>query len=118
MPFIPSSYRAPKWLLGKHSETIIPSLFRQVEGVSYQRERIFTLDGDFLDLDWSCKGNRSLAILSHGLEGSSSSSYILGMVKALNETGFDTVAWNFRSCSGELNLQKKFYHAGNSEDLE
>lgn len=118
MPLIPSSYEAPKWLLGKHSETILPSLFRQVEGVSYARERIPTPDGDFLDLDWSVKGAGRLVILSHGLEGSTSSPYILGMVKMLNQEGWDAAAWNFRGCSGELNLRKRFYHAGSTEDLD
>ncbi|MES2199559.1 MAG: alpha/beta fold hydrolase [Chlamydiota bacterium] len=118
MPLIPSSYTAPKWLLGKHSETILPSLFRQVEGVIYIRERIPTPDGDFLDLDWSGKGGGRLAILSHGLEGSTFSPYILGMVKTLNEDGWDTAAWNLRGCSGELNLRRRFYHAGSTEDLD
>jgi predicted alpha/beta-fold hydrolase len=118
MPLIHSSYEAPKWLLGKHSETILPSRFRQVEGVTYIRERISTPDKDFLDLDWSTKGGDHLAILSHGLEGSTSSSYILGMVKALNAEGWDAVAWNLRGCSGETNLRKRFYHAGSSEDLD
>lgn len=118
MPLIPSSYKAPKWLLGKHSETVLPSLFRQVEGVNYIRERIPTFDGDFLDLDWSGKGGSRLAVLSHGLEGSTRSPYILGMVKTLNENGWDTAAWNFRGCSGELNLRRRFYHAGSTEDLD
>jgi uncharacterized protein len=117
MPLIQSSYKAPKWLLGKHSETVLPSLFRQVDGVIYTRERINTKDRDFLDLDWSIKGGRSLAIISHGLEGSTSSPYVLGMVKTLNKNGWDTVAWNFRGCSGELNLKESFYHAGSTEDL-
>lgn len=119
MPLIDSSYKAPKWILGKHSETIIPSLFRQVEGVRYVRERIPTEDGDFLDLDWSYKkGSSRLAILTHGLEGSTSSSYILGMVKKLNDEGWNVLAWNFRSCSGELNRKIHLYHAGSTGDLD
>lgn len=118
MPLIPSSYKAPRWVPGKHSETVLPSLFREVEGVCYTRERILTPDGDFLDLDWSCGGCRRVAILSHGLEGSTFSSYVLGMVKVLNAAGWDTVAWNLRGCSGELNLQRQFYHAGSTEDLD
>jgi predicted alpha/beta-fold hydrolase len=93
-------------------------LFRRVKGVLYTRERIFTQDGDFLDLDWSRQGGRSLAIIGHGLEGCSTQSYILGMVQALNQAGWDTLSWNFRGCSGELNYSAGLYHAGSFEDLQ
>lgn len=121
MPVIASNYKAPKWLLGRHFETIIPSFFRKVEGVSYQRERITTPDDDFLDLDWSVKGNNRIALISHGMVGNSSRPYVLGMVKHLNEqskeSAWDTVSWNCRSCSEDANLQKHFFHAGSFEDI-
>lgn len=121
MPLISESdHQSPFFLLNGHFQTIIPSLFRRVKGVQYQRERIRTPDDDFLDLDWSKSGHQAdrLAILSHGLEGDSSRQYILGMVKALNAQGWDALAWNFRSCSGEPNSQLRFYHSGATEDLE
>lgn len=101
-----------------HYQSIYPSLFRKVTGVQYQRERIDTPDGDFLDLDWSRIGRRKVAILSHGLEGDSNRHYILGQVKALNARGWDACAWNFRGCSGESNRTLKFYHSGATYDLE
>jgi uncharacterized protein len=60
----------------------------------------------------------SLIILSHGLEGDTSRQYITGMVKNFNAHGFDCLAWNFRSCSGEMNQTKRFYHSGATDDLE
>jgi len=117
MPLLPSSYKAPLWIPGGHAETIIPNLFRSVEGIHYTRERIATQDGDFIDLDWSCKGHARLAILAHGLEGNTERPYMLGMVKTLNAAGWDTLSWNFRSCSGESNKVAQLYHAGSSEDL-
>ncbi len=98
-------------------QTILPA-FRKVRGVHYDRERIATFDHDFLDLDWSRVGSSRLVILSHGLEGNTFQQYILGMVKALNQEGWDALAWNFRSCSGELNNKVRFYNAGNTEDLD
>lgn len=125
MPLVTdSSHTPPFYLFNGHLQTIIPSLFRRVKGVEYQRERIATPDQDFLDVDWSSAPNplpeagKRLAILSHGLEGDSRRSYILGMVRALNAHGWDALAWNYRGCSGEPNCQPRFYHSGATDDLE
>ena len=116
MPIVPSSYRAPFGFGNGHIQTIYAH-FRQVRGVSYKRERIQTPDGDFLDLDWSAKGARRLAILSHGLEGSTERHYVLGMIRALNRRGWDALAWNYRGCSGEPNRLLRWYHSGDTGDL-
>lgn len=118
MPILPSKHKAPFYLFNGHIQTIIPSLFRQVDGVTYYRERLVTPDDDFIDLDWSHAGSKSLAILSHGLEGDSHRPYIMGMVKVLNERGVDALAWNYRSCSGEPNKLLRSYHLGASDDLD
>ncbi|SKB58467.1 YheT family hydrolase [Dyadobacter psychrophilus] len=112
---------SPYWLPNGHFQSIYPALFRKVRGVDYQRERIVTPDEDFLDLDWSYANNpesRKLVILSHGLEGNSTRQYILGMVRLLNQHGFDCLAWNFRGCGGEMNKTARFYHSGATEDLD
>ncbi len=96
---------------------MFPSLFRRVRSVHYQRERIETPDGDFLDLDWSRNGSSRLVILLHGLEGDSTRAYMLGMAKALNNAGWDAASLNFRGCSGECNRRLGFYHSGETEDL-
>lgn len=110
-------YKSPPLLSNGHIQTVFSSLFRKVENPSYDRERIDTEDGDFLDLDWARDGNRRVAIVSHGLEGSSGRNYVTGMVRALKKGGWDSVAWNFRSCSGETNRLLKMYHSGASYDL-
>jgi len=139
MPLVePSDYRPPRWLRGAHAQTIYPALFRKVAGVTYRRERLTLPDGDFLDLDWAVGSRQSsvdsrqlnhastddyrlttddLVILSHGLEGDSTRQYILGMVRLLNHHRFDCLAWNYRSCSGEMNLTQRFYHSGATDDL-
>jgi uncharacterized protein len=119
MPLIPwSTYKAPLLFRNRDLQTIFPSLFRRVKGVSYRRQRINTPDGDFLDLDWSEIGARRLAIVSHGLEGNSERSYVLGMTRAFNRRGWDALAWNMRGCSGEPNRLLRSYHSGATEDLE
>lgn len=116
-----AAYRAPFFLrsvfLGGHLQTVAPHLFRKVRGVAYERCRVLTPDRDFLDLDWLCRGSDRAAILTHGLEGSSRSSYMLGMARALSAAGWDVLAWNMRSCSGELNRLPSWYHPGLSDDL-
>ena len=118
MPLIKSSYRAPFWLKNGHLATIIPSSFRNVTGVHYERERIDTLDNDFLDLDWIKNESDQLVVISHGLEGSSDRPYVKGMAKYFSEHGWDALAWNCRSCSGEINKTSRFYHHGATDDLE
>lgn len=118
MPIIPSTdYRPPFYLFGKHLQTIFPSALRSVRGVVYQRERIGTPDGDFLDLDWARNGNGRLAVVSHGLEGNSTRPYVLGAVRALGRRRWDALAWNFRGCGGEPNRTLRLYHSGATEDL-
>lgn len=119
MPIIsPSQYHPPLFYGNGHLQTILPALLRRVDGVHYRRERIDTPDGDFLDLDWSQVGARRLVVLSHGLEGSADRSYIRGMARALNDHGWDVLAWNYRGCSGEPNRTLRFYHSGATDDLD
>lgn len=119
MPLVPSSsYQAPPFFRSGDLQTMFPGLFRRVKGVCYRRERISTGDGDFLDLDWSETGAARLVVISHGLEGNSQRSYVLGMIRAFNRRGWDALAWNMRGCSGVPNRLVQFYHSGATEDLE
>lgn len=119
MPLIKhSQYKAPAHLFNGHIETIIPSTFRKIEGIAYQRERIELADGDFLDLDWLNSSSRKLMIFSHGLEGSSERHYSKGMAKYFFQRGWDAMVWNCRGCSGEMNRLPRFYHHGATEDLQ
>jgi predicted alpha/beta-fold hydrolase len=104
-------------MINRHFETVIPSLKRKILGVVYERERIDTPDDDFLDIDWIKSGNDKLLVISHGLEGSSDRHYALGLAKLFNQNGWDIMAWNNRTCSGEMNRQRIMYHHGASYDL-
>jgi predicted alpha/beta-fold hydrolase len=118
MPFLQhSSYQKPFYLFNGHWETIVPSAFRKIKGVTYQRERLELNDGDFLDLDWLKSTSDKLVIISHGLEGNSERHYAKGMAKYFFQQGWDALAWNCRGCSGEMNRLPRFYHHGATEDL-
>lgn len=118
MPLLDSTYRAPRGFGNGHIQTIFPALFRRVPVITRRRERVTTPDGDFLDLDWHTEAARTrLAVLSHGLEGDATNTYIQGMAHALVRAGWDVLAWNFRGCSGEPNRLLRSYHSGATEDL-
>ncbi len=119
MPFIErSSYKAPFLLNNGHLQTILPAFLRKSGGSLYQRERIFTPDDDFLDIDWAKIGSGKIAIISHGLEGNSYRHYVIAMAAMLNKNGWDALAWNYRGCSGETNRQLRMYHNGSTDDLD
>jgi uncharacterized protein len=118
MPLVQSTYKAPFYLFNSHAETIVPSMFRKVKDVTYERERLKLPDNDFVDLDWVKIGSNKVVIISHGLEGNSERHYSKGMAKYFAANGWDALAWNCRSCSGEMNHLPRFYHHGDAHDLK
>jgi len=91
--------------------------FRHVRRPNYRRERIRTPDSDFIDLDLIENRLDRVAILLHGLEGSTDRPYMRGMSLALSDEGWDICAVNFRGCSGHTNLLASSYHSGATYDL-
>src|SRR5258705_895075 len=99
-----TEFRPAWWARNRHVKTIWAPLFRR-QRVALRRERVETSDGDFVDLDWldGAHGRDApLVLVLHGLEGSSQSHYVLGVLTGARERGWRGVALNFRSCSGEL----------------
>jgi uncharacterized protein len=103
------SFHAPAWIRGAHAQTIGGRLLRKTGGVSFQKERIETPDGDFLDLEYASVDGYALApdapvvLKLHGLEGSAHSGYSVELARALAQRGVRSVGLNFRSCGGEMN---------------
>lgn len=119
MPIISqSSYKPPVMFQNGHIQTIYPYLFRKVQTQEGKDIRIDTHDQDFLDLNLSTVNSKKVAILTHGMEGSTNAIYIKGMQKKLNDHGIDVVSWNMRSCGEEMNKQVRYYHGGATDDLE
>jgi predicted alpha/beta-fold hydrolase len=148
MPIVKSKYKAQFFLKSPHVQTILGfflSKFRVIASnlastqlfgknkiqIKKYRERIFTTDEDFLDLDWITEdheddenaeiedcGQSRLVIICHGLEASSQGAFEQCLAKTLYKEGFDIVLVNYRGCSGEPNKLLKSYHSGKSEDLK
>jgi len=117
-----NDYKPPFLLRNNYINTLYPYFFRKFEPIKYHRKRVHTVDNDFFDVDFSLLKNpphqpRKLAIIIHGLEGSSHSQYMKGHTIALNNAQYDVAAINFRSCSGQINITKRLYHSGFTEDL-
>ena len=117
MPILKSTFLPSLPFRNGHFNTIYRPFFMK-EGHNYKRKRINTWDNDFIDLDFSKVNSNKIVILIHGLEGSSESKYILSASKELNQSGYDTVSFNLRGCSGEDNNLLATYHSGKTEDLE
>jgi len=113
-------YAAPSWLPGGHAQTIWPIL-RKDAPPPYRRERWETPDGDFIDVDWldaTQAADAPLAVLFHGLEGSSASHYAGALMRALAQRGWCGAVPHFRGCSGEPNRLPRAYHSGDSAEID
>ena len=94
--------------------------------VSFRRETLETPDGDELIID-HVDGPAASPILVavHGLEGSSYSVYVQGILSLAAGRGWRGVAMNFRSCARDPedlsrmipNRRPRLYHSGETEDL-
>lgn len=116
MPIIESTYKPSILFKNTHLNTIYKTLFYNRK-IQYKRERIETPDKDFIDLDFSSVNSKILVIAMHGLEGSSNSKYIRSVINHLNSQNIDSVAVNFRGCSGEDNKHLYSYNSGKTDDL-
>jgi predicted alpha/beta-fold hydrolase len=112
-------YRAPKWLLGGHAQTIHPFLLRRPK-VSYRRERIETPEGLFWDLDWmdppvaadaATRSPRPLVVLFHGLEGGPESHYARALMVHLASIGWRGVVPHLRG-------HPRAHHLGDYREIE
>jgi predicted alpha/beta-fold hydrolase len=114
-----AQYRAPLWLPGGHLQTIYPAALARRAAVDYRRERWDTPDGDFIDVDFvDGKAGRPLLVLFHGMEGSSDSHYARAIMACAAAAGWSGAIPHFRSCSGELNREARFYHCADYEEAD
>jgi predicted alpha/beta-fold hydrolase len=99
--------------------TVFASVARPRPRPAWRRERWELPDGDFLDVDRldASQPAAPVALLCHGLEGSSTAAYVRGLAAALDARGVGVAALNFRGCSGEPNRLPRFYHSGETGDL-
>src|SRR5690606_19398152 len=115
-PFIPAW-----WLRGAHAQTVGGRQLRRYDAGPLRSERIELPDGDFIDLHEGPEElpeDAPIALVLHGLEGSSGSNYVSTIARELALRGVRALRMNFRACSGEMNRLARFYHAGDTADLD
>ena len=64
------------------------------------------------------RSRRMTVLVLHGLEGSSSSQYVLGNAGKMWRAGMNVVRMNMRNCGGTEALTPTLYHSGLSSDVE
>jgi uncharacterized protein len=118
---------SPAWFLpGPHLQTIWGRIARPRQLVQLRREAVETPDGDELLLDHLDGDSGLHFVLLHGLEGSSYSVYMQGMLSIVARHGHSATAINFRSCAREPhrilkmipNRRPRFYHSGETGDFD
>ena len=113
------------WIRGPHAQTIWGRVTRRRSAVVLRREVLRTPDDDDLVVD-HLDGRQLRFVLLHGLEGSSNSVYIQGLLRVIERYGFAATAMNFRSCARDprrlsrfvMNRRPRLYHSGETEDLD
>jgi hypothetical protein len=110
-------------LSNPHMQTVLGTVWPAGRGIAFERVRIDTPDGDFLDLDLprlagiDLPADAPVVLLLHGLEGNARRPYALDLYRHLARRGIRSVGMNYRSCSGEINRTARSYHAGATDDV-
>lgn len=120
MPELESRYRPAWWLPGPHLPTIWGKLGRRRPTVHDRVERLATPDGDHITLvrmGHARPGIPHLLAL-HGLEGKVNAKYAHGLLDEARTLGWSGDLMMFRSCDGEINTARRFYHSGETTDID
>jgi predicted alpha/beta-fold hydrolase len=120
MPKLISNFIPAWWLPGPHLPTIWGKMARRRAPVHDRLERIATPDGDHVTLvrmGTITEGVPHLLLL-HGLEGKITAKYAHGMLEEARRLGWSGDMLMFRTCDGEVNAARRFYHSGETTDLD
>jgi uncharacterized protein len=116
-------FRPASGLGNAHVQTVLATRWPAGRDIAFERVRIDTPDGDFIDLDLprlagiDLPANAPVLLLLHGLEGNARRPYALDLYRQLAEHGLRSAGMNYRSCSGEMNRLARSYHAGATDDV-
>lgn len=116
---IESEFKPAYWLPERHSQTLFPTLFRRPIPLTLTDEVLELPDGDFVELAWTeATGSGPIIALFHGLEGSVDSGYVQGILQVIRALGWQGVLMHFRTCGKKGNRLPRWYHSGDSPDID
>jgi len=117
------TYTPAWWVPGPHLQTLWGKLVRRPPLVQTRAERWTTPDGDSLEIQRldapaSAPADVPRLLILHGLEGTIRSHYVLGLLDQARQRGWAADVLIFRGCNGELPRAPRFYHSGETTDLD
>lgn len=113
----------PAWFApGPHLKTLWGRLSRRRLSRPSRMERLTTPDDDEVELRRldppGAPAGAPRLLLLHGLEGGLHSHYVANFAAESLARGWGMDLLVFRGCNGELNRQPRFYHSGETSDLD
>lgn len=121
-----NTFQPPRWLRGRHFQTILPSLLWRAARV---RRRALPLIASAEELLLDCgddvtlqafhsspakrgrEPGRRMAVLLHGWEGSTDSTYVMSLGQTLFAAGFEVVRLNLRDHGATHHLNRDLFHS-------
>jgi len=117
----PDDFVPRRWLRGAHRQTVVASFLPRENHLPEPERRLFQVDSEVQILTqchWQPeRGGRTALVIVHGLEGSSTSQYVIGTSNKAWDMGMNVVRMNVRNCGGSERLGPTLYHSGMSGDV-
>jgi predicted alpha/beta-fold hydrolase len=114
-------FRARRWLSGGHQQTLAAFFLQRKLQLPPAEKRFIEVEPGVRVLchcHWQAdRTNAMTVIVVHGLEGSSDSSYAVGIAAKGLAAGMNIVRMNQRNCGGTDKLAPTLYHSGRSQDV-
>lgn len=121
--FASKPFRAHPVFNGGHAQTIAAYLWPRLYRFQLPEDeaRLFEVEPGIKVLS-HCRWQENrkkhpTLVLWHGIEGSTSSVYMIATADKAFRSGFNVVRVNFRNCGGTEHLSRTLYHGGLSGDL-
>ncbi|HMK30520.1 MAG TPA: alpha/beta fold hydrolase [Terriglobales bacterium] len=109
------------WLRNGHLQTLGGALLPRRHILPAPEARLVAVAEDTRVLchcHWQSERSRALTLVTvHGLEGSSSSQYMIGTANKAWAAGMNVVRMNMRNCGGTENLTPTLYNSSMSSDV-
>uniref|UniRef100_UPI00358E58EF phospholipase ABHD3 isoform X1 n=1 Tax=Myxine glutinosa TaxID=7769 RepID=UPI00358E58EF len=126
-PFATKTYYPTFWCCEGRLNTLMRPLLKRFWHVSYRRELIDTPDGGQLSLHWLDNDEsehwpdvecRPTVIFLPGLTGTSQESYLISLVRQVQQRGYRCIVFHNRGLGGAKLLTPRTYSGANTDDLE